>query len=154
MGCDPGQNVDRKNILIVDDHHAVRQGLMVLLSQEPDLTVCAAVADPEQALEAIEHEQVDLAIVDISLGPSNGITLTGTLKQRRPQLIVLILSMHEEQVYGERARRAGAAGFVAKQRAGDTILEAIRRVLSGQQYFQCQHDGIVGRAGPCVDPDV
>lgn len=127
--------VGKKNILIVDDHYMVRRGLVEFLSQQPDLTVCDAVATAQEALDVADREPVDLAIVDISLGQIDGITLTDMLKQRHPNLIILILSMHDEHLYGPRALRAGASGFVAKQQAGDTLLDAIHRVLSGQQYF-------------------
>ena len=130
-----GSKVGKKNVLIVDDHYVVRRGLIELLSQQPDLTVCDAVATAEQALEVADREPVDLAIVDISLGQIDGLILTDMLKQRHPDLTILILSMHDEQLYGPRAVQAGASGFVAKQEAGDTLLDAIRQVLSGQTYF-------------------
>ena len=131
----PGSQIGKKNILIVDDHYVVRRGLVELLSQQPDLNVCDAVATAEQALDAVDREPVDLAIIDISLGEVDGITLTDVLKQKYPGMIILILSMHDEQLYGPRALQAGASGFVAKQQAGDTLLEAIHQVLSGQMYF-------------------
>jgi DNA-binding NarL/FixJ family response regulator len=131
----PGCEGDKKSILIVDDHDMVRRGLIELLSQHPHLTICDAVASAEEALEVVEREPVDLAIVDISLGRMDGITLTDVLKRRRPNLIILILSMHDEQLYGPRALRAGASGFVAKQQAGDILLDAIHQVLNGQMYF-------------------
>ncbi len=127
--------ISKKNVLIVDDHYVVRRGLVELLSQQPDLIVCDAAATAEEALDVVSREPIDLAIIDISLGRIDGLTLTDMLKQRHPDLIVLILSMHDEQIYGPRALRAGASGFVAKQEAGDTLLNAIHQVLSGQTYF-------------------
>jgi DNA-binding NarL/FixJ family response regulator len=126
---------DKKSILIVDDHDMVRRGLSELLGQQPDFIVRDAVASAEEALEVVEREPVDLAIVDISLGHMDGITLTNILKQKHPQLIVLILSMHEEQFYSRQALDAGASGFVAKQEAGETLLDAIHSVLAGRTYF-------------------
>lgn len=126
----------RKNVLIVDDHDVVRRGLAQLLSQQPDLMVCAAVASAEEALEVVERQGVDLIIVDISLGETDGIQLTVRLKHKYPDLVVLIVSMYDELLYGERALRAGASGFVAKQNAGDTLLHAIRDVLNGQTYYR------------------
>jgi DNA-binding NarL/FixJ family response regulator len=125
----------KRSILIVDDHFFLRRVLTELLSQQPDLCVRAAVDGAEQALEVIEREPIDLAIFDISLGHADGITLTDRLKRKCPELIVLILSMHDERFYGQRALRAGASGYVAKQQACDTILEAIHTVLGGQTYF-------------------
>jgi len=132
--CDP--EGDKKNILIVDDHEVVRRGLTALLSDQPDLTVCNAVASAEEALEVIDREPIDLAIIDISLGRMDGITLTDLVKQKRPAITVLILSMHDEHLYGRRARDAGASGFVAKQDAGETLLDAVHKVLAGQRYFR------------------
>ncbi len=122
-------------ILVVDDHYIVRRGLCELLNQQPDLSVGAAVGDARQALEITRQEPFDLAIVDISLGEVDGIELTGRLKSEHPDLIVLILSMHEEASYADRAADAGASGFVAKQRAGELLLPAIRHVLKGEYYF-------------------
>jgi DNA-binding NarL/FixJ family response regulator len=134
----PGSEVGKKSILIVDDHYVVRRGLVELLSHQPDLTICDAVANAEEALNAADREPIDLAIVDISLGQTDGLTLTDMLKRRHPNLIVLILSMHDEQLYGPRALRAGASGFVAKQEAGDNLLDAIHQVLNGQTYFHSE----------------
>jgi DNA-binding NarL/FixJ family response regulator len=136
MEYSPGSEDGKKNVLIVDDHYVVRRGLMELLGQQPDLVICDAVASAEQALEVVDREPVDLAIIDISLGRMDGITLTDTLRQKHPQIVVLILSMHDEHLYGRRAQQAGASGFVAKQEACETLLHAIRQVLSGQMYFR------------------
>ncbi|MBN1507770.1 MAG: response regulator transcription factor [Sedimentisphaerales bacterium] len=130
-----GTDAAKKNVLIVDDHCVVRRGVTELLNQQPDLCVCGAVASAEQALEVAGHEPLDLAIIDISLGQIDGIRLTSMLKQKYPRLVILILSMHDEHVYGPRAQRAGASGFVTKQQAGETLLDAIRQVLNGQLYF-------------------
>jgi DNA-binding NarL/FixJ family response regulator len=130
-----GSKALRKRILIVDDHYVVRRGLVEFLSQQPDLCVCDAVADAEQALDVVDREPVDLAIVDICLGGMDGLTLTCRLKRKHPDLVVLILSMHDESIYGQRARQAGASGFVTKLGAGETLLDAIHQVLSGQTYF-------------------
>lgn len=126
----------RKRVLIVDDHYIVRRGLTELLSQQPEFGAVSAVGTAEEAIQLVDQQPFDLAIVDISLGQMDGLELTNWLKQRRPELVVLILSMHDEQHYGERAQRVGAAGYVAKQRAGDTLLEAVRQVLGGQTYYR------------------
>ncbi|MGE5294293.1 MAG: response regulator transcription factor [Solirubrobacterales bacterium] len=125
----------RTRVLIVEDHFIVRQGLCKLLGQQPGLDVAAAVGNAREALEIARQEPFDLAIVDISLGEIDGIELTGRLKSEHSNLIVLILSMHEEALYGDRAAGAGASGFVAKQRAGDALLPAIDCVLRGEYYF-------------------
>lgn len=134
IGSDEGTN-DRTRILIVDDHYVMRKGLCELLSQRPGFAVGAAVANAQQALEIARQESFDLAIVDISLGEIDGIELTGKLKSENPNLVVLILSMHDEALYGARAASAGASGFVAKQRAGEMLLPAIDCVLRGGYHF-------------------
>ena len=130
------QNSDKKiQILIVDDHSIVRKGLIQLISEEPDLVVCAEAENATQALEAIEKKQIDLAIVDISLDGTNGIQLTEKIKSQRPHLPVLILTMHDEALYAKRAFQAGAEGYVTKQEAAETIITAIRLMLSGKDYI-------------------
>ena len=128
-------NEKKAKILIVDDHSIVRKGLMQLINEEPDLVVCAEAENATQALEAIEKKQVDLAIVDISLDGTNGIQLTEKIKSQRPHLPVLILTMHDEALYAKRAFQAGAEGYITKQEAAETIITAIRLMLSGKDYI-------------------
>ena len=115
----------------MDDSTLVRRGLTELLAPQADLTVGAAVGDAEQALEIVRRESFDLAIVDISLGPMDGIELTRRLTSEYPEMIVVILSMHDPQRYADRAQRAGASAFVAKQQASQTLLGTLRQVLAG-----------------------
>lgn len=133
--CSHDANSGKARILIVDDHSIVRRGLTELLNQQPDLTVGAAVGNAEQALEAIRREPFDLAVVDISLGATDGIELTGKLKSEQPEMIVVILTMHEEERYADRALHAGASGFVTKQQAGSALLTVIHQVLKGEHGF-------------------
>jgi DNA-binding NarL/FixJ family response regulator len=131
------QDDTRKNktrILVVDDHAIVRQGLTRLIEAECDLQVCSEAENAVQALEAVEKQQFDLAIVDISLEGTSGLELTERMKLRCPNLIVLVLSMHDGLLYAQRALRAGAAGYIAKYEAAEKIITAIRRVLSGKIY--------------------
>lgn len=132
---DDGAAAVGTRVLVVDDHYIMRRGLTELLGQQPNFTVGATLNSAEDALETARGEHFDLAIVDISLGRMDGIELTERLKTEHPELVVLILSMHEEQQYADRARRAGASGFVAKQQAGEKLLDAIHQVLRGEQYF-------------------
>lgn len=125
----------RTRILIVDDHYIVRRGLCELLGRQPGFEIGAAVSNAQQALDVARQEPFDLAIVDISLGEVDGIELTGKLRAEHPELIVLVLSMHDEALYADRAAGAGAAGFVAKQRAGEMLLPAIENVLKGGYHF-------------------
>jgi DNA-binding NarL/FixJ family response regulator len=122
-------------ILIVDDHPVVRQGLVRLIAQEPDLTVCAEAENAQQTLEILDKMPVDLAIVDISLAGTNGLQLTEKIKSRHAHLPVLILTMHDELHYTKSAFRAGARGYVTKKEAPETIITAIRLVLGGKHYL-------------------
>lgn len=124
----------KTRILVVDDHAIVRQGLIKLVNEESDLVVCAEVGNADEALEAFEEQEVDLAIVDISLKGTNGLELTKRMKLHHPNLNILILSMHDELLYAQRSLRAGASGYVTKHEAPETIITAIRQVLSGKIY--------------------
>ena len=128
----PGKNKIR--ILVVDDHAIVRQGLIRLIETEFDLMVCFEAENANQALEAMDRQELDLAIVDISLEGTNGLELTEIMKLRSPNMIVLILSMYEGLFYAQRALQAGASGYVAKYEAAEKIITAIRHVLSGKIY--------------------
>ncbi|MBV9008024.1 MAG: response regulator transcription factor [Verrucomicrobia bacterium] len=121
-------------VLLVDDHAVVRGGLAQLIKSEPDLTICGEAASAEEAVEVLVKAKPDLAIVDITLGGVNGIELTKNLKAIQPRLHVLVLSMHDETHYAERALRAGARGYVMKREAGDQIVKAIRTVAAGEVY--------------------
>ena len=123
---------NKARILIVDDHAVVRDGLRLLIDQEPDLVVCASVETAEQAIEAIEKQLVDLAIVDISLNGTSGIELTERIKLQRPLLPVLILTIHDEVLYAKRSLRAGAGGYITKHESAETIITAIRLMLNGE----------------------
>ena len=122
-------------ILIVDDHAIVREGLAMLINQEPDLVACAKAENAEDALDVLETEQIDLAIVDISLEGRNGLQLTEQIKSQYPQLPVLILTMHDEAIYAKRAFQAGARGYLTKHEAAETIVAAIRLMLTGKDYI-------------------
>ena len=124
----------KTRILVVDDHDIVRKGLTLLINQEPDLMVCAEAENGENIFELIENQQVDLAIIDISLNDTDGIKLTQKVKSRYPHLPVLILTMHDEAIYAEKAFEAGAAGYIKKQEAAETIITAIRLMLSSKGY--------------------
>jgi DNA-binding NarL/FixJ family response regulator len=124
----------KHKILIVDDHAVFRDGLQRLISLETDLNVCGQAGDAEEALEQAASLKPDLAIVDISLEGMSGIDLTKALKARYPKLRILVLSMHKEMLYAERALRAGANGYITKREDGETLVAAIRQVLNGQTY--------------------
>lgn len=123
-----------RKILIVDDHPIVRMGIAAMLAQEPNYEVCGEAADEEQALACVREFHPDLAIVDLSLTSGASFSLFGRMLQVRPELRILVLSMHDETVYAEKVLQAGAHGYVMKQEATTTLLEALRTLFAGQRY--------------------
>lgn len=122
-------------IYIVDDHAVVRDGLKTLIGQEPNLAVCGEAATPAEALAGLAELKPDLLLVDISLQESSGLELLKDLAIRYPDTPVIILSMHDEMVYAERAVRAGARGYVMKSESSDRIISAIHTVLAGKVFL-------------------
>jgi len=130
----PNQAVTKKRILVVDDHPIVRQGLALLINREPDLVVCGEAEEAMGAMHVLASARPDVLIVDISLNGPDGLDLLKNIRITHPALPVLILSMHEESIYAERALRAGANGYIMKQEATERVLVAVRRILSGEIY--------------------
>lgn len=122
----------RRRVLVVDDHPIMRQGLSLLIENEPDLTVAAEARTAEEAVAEVAREKPDLALIDITLPGRSGLELIKDLQAMEPDLPTLVLSMHDETLYAERVLRAGARGYVMKQEGGKKLIEAIRRVLDGQ----------------------
>ena len=129
-----GSSAKKKMVFVVDDHPIVRQGLTLLINQESDLTVCGEAEEMYSALSAILAVRPDILIVDISLNGPDGLELLKNIRINSPRLPVLILSMHDESIYAERALRAGANGYIMKQEATEKVLVALRRILSGEIY--------------------
>jgi DNA-binding NarL/FixJ family response regulator len=126
----------KSRIFLVDDHAMFREGLRQLIDREPDFLVSGDAADLEEALKSIADAPPDLVITDISMsGGASGIDLVKTLKSRYPELPVLVVSMHEETLYAERALRAGAMGYVMKQEPAKVVKTAIRKVLGGDIHL-------------------
>lgn len=123
-----------KSVMLVDDHPIVRKGIAVLINQEDDLFVSNEACSTSDALEQLDSSLPDIMIVDVSLHGASGLDLTKTIKDRYPRLPVLMLSMHDETIYAERALRAGARGYIMKQESPETVIEAIKTVLSGNIY--------------------
>ena len=126
--------MNRKKILIVDDHPILRKGLAMLINQENDLVVAAEADNAQKALEMIDTVKPDMLIVDISLPGIDGIELIKTVKLRNHDLPSLVVSMHDESLFAERALRAGARGYIMKQEALEKVLVGIRRVLDGEIF--------------------
>ena len=126
--------IGKRRIFVVDDHPLVREWLTVLINGQIDLMVCGEASDAPQALSAVTVARPDVAIVDISLGNGSGLELVKDLRVHAPDVRVIVLSMHEENLYAERVLRAGARGYVMKRESTKKILAAIRRVLDGGVY--------------------
>jgi len=124
-----------KRILIVEDHPIFRWGLRELINQEADLVVCGEAEDPHQAWTQIQERHPDLIIADITLQNGDGIDLVKDVARDYKNLPVLILSMHDEFLYAQRALHAGARGYIMKQEAMDSVVTAVRHVLDGKIYL-------------------
>ena len=116
-------------ILIVDDHTLLRKAATALIDSDPDLCVCGEAVTHEAGLKAIDILRPDLVITDLSFDAVQGLSLLGQIGLRHPGLPMLVLSLHDEAPYAERARQAGARGYVAKHRMGEALLPAIRHAL-------------------------
>ena len=125
----------RAQVLLVDDHPIVRERLAQLINQQSGLAVCGECEDAPTCLSLIEKHKPHLVIVDLSLRGTHGIELIKDIIARQPEQPILVLSMHDESVFAERALRAGARGYITKHEATDQVMLAIRRVLDGQIYL-------------------
>jgi len=126
--------VTKHKVFVLDDHPIVRQGLALLINQEPDLVVSGQAEEAHSALKGIAACRPDIVIVDISLSGPDGLDVIKTIRATDTALPVLVLSMHEETVYAERALRAGANGYIMKQEATEKVLVALRRILNREIY--------------------
>ena len=124
----------KSRVMIVEDHPMVRQGLAVLIEDEPDLTICGLTEGSEETLRMIPQMKPDVIVIDIALGEESGLTLIKQVHDKWPELPVLALSMHDEALYAERALRAGAMGYIMKKEAMDKVMTAIRRVLAHEIF--------------------
>lgn len=132
MKNSPAANGRKRKVLIVDDHPLLRDGLAKVINQQADLVVCGEAADARSGLAAAAKLRPDVVIADLTMEDGNGLDLIKDLHLRQPDLPVLMLSMHHENLYAERAVRAGARGYVMKREPVTTVLAALRKVLSGQ----------------------
>lgn len=122
-------------VLIVEDNQVFLRGLSKLLDYEDDIDVCGITASAAGARTLIDEKRPDILIADISLGVDNGIDLVRDITATRPDLPVIVLSMHDEFLFAKRALRAGARGYLSKQEAPETIVSAIRRVVGGGEFL-------------------
>lgn len=122
-------------VLVVDDHPIVRHGLSQLIDQQPGMEVVAQAGAAQDALDKVLQGGFDLAVIDVSLQGVSGLELIKQIRERGSQVPILVMSMHDELFYAERALRAGAQGYIMKQRATVEIVKAIRRVAEGELYL-------------------
>ena len=130
----PTDAPSKRRVFLVDDHPLVREWLTTLINQQGDLVVCGEAGDAPQALSAMEELQPDAAVIDVTLESGSGIELIKDLRRCCPRLAIVVLSMHDESLYAERALRAGARGYVTKRETSKKIVAAIRKVLEGGIY--------------------
>jgi DNA-binding NarL/FixJ family response regulator len=124
----------KRGVFLVDDHPLVREGLANLINQQDDLMVCGEAEDSAGALTGIAATGPEVALIDISLKNESGLELVKNLESQFPLVALIVLSMHDETLYAERALRAGARGYVMKRETTKSVLTAIRRVLEGDVY--------------------
>jgi DNA-binding NarL/FixJ family response regulator len=124
----------KSRVFIVDDHPLVREGLTNLINGQDDVMVCGEAKDSAEAIDKIEKEEPEVAIIDISLANESGLELIKHLARQFPQVALIVLSMHDEALYAERALRAGARGYVMKHETSKSVLASIRQVLGGGIY--------------------
>ncbi len=119
-------------VFVVDDHPAVRVAIAAKVDDEADLQLCGEAASAEEAMPMIAREKPDVAVIDLSLKDVHGLDLVGNLRVQHPQLSMIVYSMYDEQMFAERALRAGASGYVMKSEPMHRVIEAVRDVVSGR----------------------
>lgn len=122
-------------ILLADDHELVRSGLKLVLESAPDLSVVTEAGDGAQALELALREDLDLAVLDVSMPRLTGLQVAAEIRQRRPELRTLMLSVHDSEQYFFEALKAGASGYVLKSAANRDLIEACRAALRGESFI-------------------
>ncbi len=130
----PAPAAERRRILLVDDHPFMRAGLAQLIDRQADMMVCGEAGDPVAAFHALERTKPDLVLTDLTMPGRSGLEFIKDLRAAEPELAILVISMHDEVVYAERALRAGARGYIMKEAGGENLLAALRHVLRGQVY--------------------
>lgn len=145
-------------VVIIDDHPLLRQGISTMINQQKDFVVCGETDDARKSISTIQSTQPDIVILDLSLKGASGIEVLKDIKVHFPKLKVLILSMHDEAVYGPRALRAGASGYIMKQEAPENVIGALRKILNNGVYLSEQlgermlHRMVGGRTATLASP--
>jgi DNA-binding NarL/FixJ family response regulator len=122
-------------VLIVEDHPLFSKGLISLITSQPLYLIVGEASNASSAMELLGEKKADLAIVDLNLGDEDGLELIKAMKAQYPHLTILVLSMHNERYYAERALKAGARGYIMKEEAGNKVIDAIKTVMSGKVYL-------------------
>ena len=122
-----------KKILIVDDHTLIREGLKLIFAENPDIVVGGEADSGQEALKKVSENNYDIVLLDISLPDRNGLEILREIKNRRPDLPVIMLTMYPEEAHAIRALKAGASGYLTKKKASDELLEAVRKVSKGER---------------------
>lgn len=125
----------RRKILLVDDHPFMRAGLAQLIELQPDMMVAGEAGNPAEALEKFTSSKPDMVLTDMTMPGRSGLEFIKDLRAVEPEIAILVISMHDEAIYAERALRAGARGYIMKEAGGENLLAAIRQVLAGQVYL-------------------
>ncbi len=128
-------NSDPYQVMLVDDHPMLRRGVAEAINSQADLKVVAEAGTMQEAFKLVSENKPDIVIIDVSLDGNNGLELMKQLMFRDAEVRMLAYSMHDEQIYAERALRAGAKGYLMKQEPPETLLNAIRTVLSGKIHL-------------------
>lgn len=131
----PGNRPRKSRLLVVEDHAVVREGFVALINRTDDLCVCAEAETAAGALKQIDLTHPDLVVLDLLLKEGDGLELIKSVRAQHPNLPMLVISMQDEELYAERALRAGASGYIMKHAATDEFMDAIRAVLAGNVYL-------------------
>jgi DNA-binding NarL/FixJ family response regulator len=139
----PPKSPERKKLLLVDDHPMTRAGMAQLINLQSDLEVCGEAGNPAEALDKIATCFADLLVTDLTMPGRSGVEFIKDIVALHPSLPILVVSMHDELIYGERALRAGARGYIMKEAGGENLLAAIRHVLGGQVYVSPRMSAVI-----------
>lgn len=131
----PAEKPERKRILLVDDHPMMRMGIIQLLGKQPTLEICGEANSPAEAMTLIAQSHPDLILVDISMKGASGLEFIKDVQAVHGHIPMLVVSMHDEKIYAERALRAGACGYIMKEESAEYLLAAVQRVLEGGIYL-------------------
>ena len=130
-------------MLVVDDHPMTRYGIVRLIEQEPDLVVCGEAENASRALAAVKALKPQVVLADLTMPGGEGLEFIKDMRSLHPEVAVLVVSMHDEALYAERALRAGARGYIMKNEGGEKLVEAVRQVLQGKTYVSENMSGKV-----------